>query len=103
VDPVPASVFTLAGAIVLLALIYIFKGPKETAHEIALRVSEVEEHNRRRDQQFHNLDKEVASSRQEIMGEMRRLSDAINHLARILEKAGLTTTGEHRIVKRRGD
>jgi hypothetical protein len=99
VDPISASIFTLAGSVVLLSLIYVFKGPKEMDREMSDRVGALSERQDESEEQHHVLDKELVR----VSSELRHLSNTIDRLILTLDRAGITS-GEHRALKpRRGE
>jgi len=99
VDPIPAAIYTLAGSIILLALIYVFKGPKEMDREMSDRVIALASRQEDSEDRHHVLDKELVR----VSTELRHLANTIDRLITTLDRAGIIT-GEHRAVKpRRGE
>ncbi len=91
------AIWGLVMSLIGLACVLFFKGPKETSTEISRRVDTLED-------RHHDLDRDFFGFQERILAEMRSLTDAINRLASVVGERGVSsTTGEHRVVKRRGD
>lgn len=95
-DPGTAALWAVAVSIVGLAFVLLFKSPKEVSREIEVRVGTLEE-------RHHELDTGFYEFRATVLAELRHLTDAINRLSTVLGQEKITQSGEHRVVKRRGE
>ena len=95
-DPVGTPIALLALAVAGHAVAWFFKTPKETAGEMAQRVNALED-------DHHQLDRGFYEFRATVLGELRNLTDAINRLSAAIGHEKITQSGEHRVVKRRGE
>ena len=85
-------IWFLGVAVIVNAVAWFFKSPKESHGEMAKRVDELED-------SHHALDKDYAGFRAEMLGEIRNLADAVNRLAAAVGHMGVTT-GEHRVLRK---
>ena len=94
-DPLTSGVWALALAVAGTAVTWFFKTPKESAGEMVRRMDDLED-------RHHALDVDHAGFKGTVLNELHNLTNAINRLSTVLEHAGIIT-GEHRVVKRRGE
>lgn len=91
------ALWGLVVSIIGLACVLLFKGPKEVAKDMEVRVDGLEE-------RHWALNTGFVEFRATMIGRLDRLTDAIEHLTDALEHLKLTTTGEHRVVRpKRGE